>query len=140
VQLRYGIILWGGGGKVIRLITGLKRPELCWQKFKESRILTVTSMYILEVLCFTKIQIGILKKNYEIHEHNTRRKHDLHTQPHNTSLLQKSVLHIDVRLYKQLPMRIKILDKYNQFRKEVKSILLQNMIYRLDEYLQDTLE
>jgi hypothetical protein len=74
VQLIYGIILWGEGGskeriralriqkKVIRLITGLKRLESCRQKFKESKILTVTSMYILEVLCFTKKHIGVLKK------------------------------------------------------------------------------
>jgi len=40
--------------KVIRLITGIKKYESCRQKFKESRILTVTSMYVLEVLCFIK--------------------------------------------------------------------------------------
>jgi len=44
------------------------------------------------------------------------------------------------RLYRQLPMRIKNLDKYNQFRKEVKSTLLNNMIYMLEEYLQAMLE
>jgi len=35
--------------KVIRLITGIKKYETCRQKFKENRILTVTSMYVLEV-------------------------------------------------------------------------------------------
>jgi hypothetical protein len=99
--------------KVIRLITGLKRLESCRQKFKENRILIVTLLYILEVLCFTKKHKGNLKKNCEIHEHNTRSKYDLYTLPHNTSAFQKSVLHIGVRLYKQLPMRIKNLDKYN---------------------------
>jgi predicted enzyme involved in methoxymalonyl-ACP biosynthesis len=97
-------------------------------------------MYILEVLCFIKKHKGDLKKNCEIHKHNTRNKYDLHTQPHNTSLLQKSVLHMGVSLYKHLPLRIKNLDKYNQFRKEVKSILLYNMIYTLEEYLQAALE
>jgi len=149
-RLRYGIILCGGAKesvkalriqkKVIRLITGLKRLESCRQKFKDNRILTVTSMYILEVLCFIKKHKGDLKKNCEIHKHNTRSKYDLHTQPHNTSLLQKSVLHMGVRLYKHLPLRIKNLDKYNQFRKEVKSILLNNTIYTLEEYLQAVLE
>jgi len=46
--------------KLIRLITGLKRLESCRQKFKENKVLTVTSMYILEVLCFTKKHIGVL--------------------------------------------------------------------------------
>jgi hypothetical protein len=126
--------------KVIRLITGLKSLESCRQKFKENRILTVTSLYILEVLCFTKKHKGNLKKNCEIHQHNTRSKYDLYTLPHNTSALQKSVLHMGVRLYKQLPTRIKNLDKYNRFRSEVKSILLHSTIYTLKEYLQATLE
>ena len=121
--LRYGIILRGGGTKesikalhiqkkVIRLITGIKKYESCRQKFKENRILTVTSMYVLEVLCFIKKYKGDLKQNCELHEHNRRSKYDLHTQSHNTSLLQKSVLDMGVRLYKHLPLKIK---KIRQF-------------------------
>ena len=34
----------------------------------------------------------------------------------------------------------KNLDNYNRFRKEVKSTLLKNTIYSLDEYLRTTLE
>jgi len=118
-RLRYGIILWGGGGtkesikafcikkKVIRLITGIKKYESCRHKFKENRILTVTTMYDLEVLCVIKKYRGDLKQNCEIHEHNTRSKYDLHTQSHNTSLLQKSALHMGIRLYERLPLKIK---------------------------------
>jgi cell fate (sporulation/competence/biofilm development) regulator YmcA (YheA/YmcA/DUF963 family) len=32
------------------------------------------------------------------------------------------MLHMGVQLYKHLPMKIKKLDNFNQFRKEVKSI------------------
>jgi len=84
--------------KVIRLITGINKYESCRQKFKENRILTVTSIYVLEVLCYTKKYKGDLKHNCEIHEYNKRSKYDLHTQPRNTSLLQYSVLHMGVRL------------------------------------------
>jgi len=119
-RLRYAIILGGGkrkhkgitdSKKVIRLIMGIKRYESCKQKFKENRILTVASMYVLEVLCFIKMYKGDLKKNCEIHKHNTRSKYDLHTQSRNTFLLKKSVLHKGVRLCKRLPLRIKKLDK-----------------------------
>jgi hypothetical protein len=41
-----------------------------------------------------------------------------------------------VRLYEHLPLRIKNLDKCKHFRKEVKSILLNNTFYTLEEYLQ----
>jgi hypothetical protein len=41
-----------------------------------------------------------------------------------------------VRLYKLLPLKIKKLDNFNQFRKEVKSMLLNNSFYALEEFLQ----
>jgi hypothetical protein len=80
------------------LITGVKKYEHCRQKFKENRILTVTSMYVLDVLCFIKKYKGDLKQNSEIHEHNTSSKYDLHTQSRNASLFKRSVLHMGVRL------------------------------------------
>ena len=75
VLLTFIRALQGGGGeqnkaqrqygfkkKVIRLITGIKKYESCRQISKENRILTVTSMYILEVLCFIKKYKGDLKE------------------------------------------------------------------------------
>ena len=101
----------------------------------------MTSIYVLEVLCFINKQKGDLKKkNCEIHNHKTISKYDFHTQSCNTSLLQKSLLYMGARLYKHLPLRIKKLDNCNQFRKEVKSILLNNTFYTLEEYLQAVLE
>ena len=93
--------------KVIRLITGLKRLVSFRQKFKENGILTVTSIYILDFLYGIEKHRDYLKNNREIHDHNTRSKHDLHTQSHNTSQLQKSVMLMEVRLYKQVPWSIK---------------------------------
>ena len=66
--------------KVIRMMTGLKKGESCKQKFKELRILTVTSLYVLEVLCYMKKYKGSILENSEIHDHSTRRKKDLHIQ------------------------------------------------------------
>jgi hypothetical protein len=80
--------------KVTTLITGLKRSECCRQTFKENRILMVTSLYVLEVMCFVKKYKGNLKHNFAIHEHNTRIKYDLHTQICNTALFQKSVINM----------------------------------------------
>jgi len=72
----------------------------------------------------------------EIHEYNTRSKYNLHTQSHNTSSLQNSGLHMDVRLYKCLPLKIKKLDNFNQFSIEVKLKLLNNSLYTLEEFLK----
>ena len=118
-----------------RLITGLNKKESCRQKFKENKILTITSLYVLEVLCYVK-EKGDIKYNYDFHEYNKRSKHDLHTQSCNTSSLQKSVLHMGVKLYKCLPLRIKKMDGIKQFRREVKSILLKETSHTLEEFLQ----
>ena len=85
----------------------INKYESFRQKFKENWILTETSVYILEVLCYIKKYKGDLKHNCEIHEYKTRSKYDLHTQSCNTFLLQNSVLHVGVRLYKHLPLKIK---------------------------------
>jgi len=92
---------------VIRLITEINKYESFRQNIKENRILTVTSIYVAEVLFCIKKYKDDLKHNCEIHEYNTRSKYDLHTQPRNTSLLQNSVLRMGVRLYKRLPLKIK---------------------------------
>jgi len=50
--------------------------------------------------------------------------------------LKKSVLHMGVKLYKCLPLRIKKMDSLKQFRREVKLILLKETFYTLGEFLQ----
>jgi hypothetical protein len=41
-----------------------------------------------------------------------------------------------VKLYKYLPSKIKILDSFNRFRKEVKTVVLYNSLYVTEEFLQ----
>ena len=62
------------------MMSGLKIGESCKQKFKELGILTVTSLYVLEVLCYMRKYCRSISENSTIHNHNTRRKIDLHIQ------------------------------------------------------------
>jgi hypothetical protein len=41
-----------------------------------------------------------------------------------------------VKLYKYLPSKIKKLENFNHFRKEVKLALLSNLLYTLEEFFQ----
>ena len=85
-RLKYGIIFWGRDGeiiklfrlqkKVIRLITGIHKRESCRHIVWKIRILTVTSMCILKMLCLMKKYLGYLKQNFGIHGHNIRNKFD----------------------------------------------------------------
>ena len=46
------------------------------------------------------------------------------------------MLHMGVRLYKHLPLKIKKLYNFNQFMKEVKSMSLNNSFYTPEVFLQ----
>jgi hypothetical protein len=80
-RMKYGIALWGTDcdsvkvfcvqKKVIRLIAGVKKFESCIQSFKDFKILTMLSLYILEVLCFINKNRKNFNNNCHIHNHNT---------------------------------------------------------------------
>jgi hypothetical protein len=121
--------------KVVRMMTDLKSGESCRQKFKELKILTVIPLYVLEVLCYVKKYRGGISENAVIHEHDTRRKTDLHIQSCKTSLFQKSVINIRIKLFNDVPSELKQLDDFKQFRKKLKLFLLTTPLYTLKEYL-----
>jgi hypothetical protein len=62
--------------KVNRLITGVHKHESCRHIFRKLHILTLASLYILEVLCFIKQYQGNLRENFGIDVHNTRKIFD----------------------------------------------------------------
>jgi hypothetical protein len=144
-RLRYGIMFWGGDGKsirifqlqkkVIKLITGVHKRKSCRPIFRKFKILTLASLYIFEMLNFLKKYQGNVKQNLEIHDHNTRKKHDLHTRHCNTVLYQKSVVNMGIKLFNKLPIQIKQLDNYKSFKREVKTFLVQNSFYTIEEFL-----
>jgi hypothetical protein len=103
--------------KVIQLITAVNKRESCRFIFRKFQILTLTSLYILEMVCFLKKYQGNVKHNSEIHGHNTRKKHDLHIQHCSTVLYQRSVINMGIKLFNKLPVQIKQLDDYKGFKK-----------------------
>jgi len=62
--IRYGIILWSGESKSVKVleiqkrvlstIKGLHKREACRPIFKELKVLKVTALYILEVMIYIK--------------------------------------------------------------------------------------
>jgi len=64
----------------------------CRQLFKDCKILTVTSLYVFEVLLFSKKYKSTVQKSKQVHDHNTRTNMDLHIKPCNTNLYKKLCL------------------------------------------------
>jgi hypothetical protein len=71
-------------------------------------------------------------ENCVIHDHDTRRKNYLHIQSCKTSLFQKSVINMGIKLFNQLSTELKQLDDFNHFRKKVKLFLLSKSLYTLE--------
>jgi len=81
--LRFGILCWGGAGgeltakilrikkRVIRLIAGVNPRTPCRQLFKEMNILTIVSLYILEVIIYLRRHHQFVELNSNIHIYNT---------------------------------------------------------------------
>jgi len=99
--LRSGILLWGGikgdssirvfkiQKRVVRLLSGVSLRTSCKQLFKKLNILTMASLYILEVTCFIRKNCKLLEQNSQVHQHDTRRKLDMHVQMKSTEIYKK---------------------------------------------------
>jgi hypothetical protein len=65
----------------------------------------------------------------------TKSSYDLHTQQCNTVLYQKSVVNMGIKLFNKLPVQIKQLDNYKSFKRKVKTFLVYNSVYTIEEFL-----
>ena len=92
--LIHGIIFWGGSPKsnqvfknkkrAIRIILSMRFS--CRQLFKKLHILPLPNVYIAETLMYLEKNINCYPTNSQVHTYNIRRKNNLHTIPHSTSL------------------------------------------------------
>ena len=48
-------------------------------------------------------------------------------------MYQNSVINMGIKLFNELPMQIKQLDKYKSFKKEFKTFLVHNTFYTIEE-------
>ena len=143
--LRFGILCWRVAGgeliskilsiqkRVIRLIAGVNPRTPCRQLFKELNILTIVSLYILEVISYLRRPHQFVQLNSNVHTYNTRRKRDIHIQSYKTDLCKRSGVNMGSELYNKVPGYIKQIDSYKTFRKELKSFLRQHAFYSVEK-------
>ena len=149
-HINYGILIWGGAPqkyleillklqkKAIRIIARKDRLTSCRPLFSKYRILTVTSLYILESTCYAKKPLHTtnprgelcLKKVNDAHSYNTRNREDIFipNSKKKPSTLQRSCV-----IYNKLPTEIKEIDNFKQFRSATKKFLLDSTLYKLNE-------
>jgi hypothetical protein len=136
--LWYGIIFWGGAGdsskvlkiqkRVLCIMNGIDKQESCRPIFKESCILTVMPLYILEVISYIKNHKADLIQNINIHNHNTRLNKDYHVNYCRTSLFKRSVINRGIELYSKVPSKIKTVESFPIFKRELKSSFIKSCL------------
>jgi hypothetical protein len=107
----------------------------CRELFKSLNILPVLCVYIMETVCYIKLNNKGLKQNSAIHDHKTHHRSDFQTQFCRTNMLKKSVNNLGKKLYYRLPNHLKKLEYQKLFKKQVETFLLQQSFYSIEEYL-----
>jgi hypothetical protein len=103
--------------------------------FKDLKILTIVSLYILEVISYLRRHHQFVELNSNVHAYNTRRKMDIHIQSYKTDLYKRSVINMGSKLYNRPPDYIKEIESYKTFRKQLKSFLLRHAFYSVEEFV-----
>lgn len=149
-RLKYGIIFWGNSvdaGRIfmlqkrcIRSMYGLGYRDSCVSVFKDRKILTLPSIYILECAIFTRIYYKEFFAKYEI-DHNCKTRATYHKMlsPPFTHLtkIQKNVVHQCINIYNHIPHSIKLLPDI-QFKNYLKKYLFNKVFYNIDQFFKET--
>ena len=107
----------------------------CCRLFKNLKTIPLKSQYVSSLLLFVAKNRDSYESNSEIHNINTRFSSDLHTPTANLTTFQKGPFYFGIKIFNYLPTSIKNTSHdINQFRSVLKSFLLINPFYSLEEY------
>lgn len=144
--LRYGVILWGNSvnshdlfilqKKCIRIIAQIDNLDSCRPYFIKYNLLTLPSIYIHDVCIFVFKNLDYFTKVKDTHNVNTRHKDRLYLPPSRIKMLNQSPYYMAVKIYNKLPKEIKKETKLATFDRKLKSYLIKNCFYALEEYFE----
>jgi hypothetical protein len=85
---------------------------------------------------FVVINRNIYQTNNNIHHIHTRQLKNLHVSSVRLSSIQRGVLYSSIMVYNNLPQDIQITsDNVKVFKRTLKSFLITNAFYSIDEYI-----
>uniref|UniRef100_A0A1B6HR94 Reverse transcriptase domain-containing protein n=1 Tax=Homalodisca liturata TaxID=320908 RepID=A0A1B6HR94_9HEMI len=119
-------------GRLKDRVSGLLPHESCRQVFKDRGILTVTAIYILEVILHATKKN--LKKLGDFRGHATRNAQDYILPLHRMELFTKKPSYAGAKLFNLLPFEIKRGDN-NTLKRRLRNWLLEETIYTLNEFI-----
>jgi exonuclease III len=149
--MQYGVIFWGcspsvlnavfvAQKRVVRAMAGERfwpgPVPLCSARplFKKLNLLPVFSIYLLESCKFVRSFPKYFGRNRGLHEHDTRRRNDLHVPAQSTAFSKSSPHVCMVNLYNLLPASLKNESQFTVFLKRLKSLVYNQRFYDFAEF------
>ena len=125
--IAYSINVWGQSSdidrvfilqkRIIRLIFDLKYRESCRETFKNAKLFTVTSIYLMKLLTFTHSNKSKFQTSGDLHSYNTRGRNTLYTIRHDHEYFKKSPHYAGITFYNKLPLEIQNSKSIEVFKK-----------------------
>ena len=144
--LRYGITFCGNSPiekeifiiqkETIRIIANISRRNSCRLLFNQFQILTLPCQYIFSILAFVIENRNLFVLNSDIHDHNTRNVHDIHSFSTHLLIVQRGVIHSGSKIFNRFPSFIRRQRTLIILRNYLKNYLLEKSFYNLEEYYQ----
>lgn len=143
--LRYGIILWGNSTdidkvflvqkKCVRAISGVGPRDSCKPLFKKYKLLTVTSLYILEIGNFIRKNMKFFNRYNQIQRLRPRDPYKLEVPVCKSALRNNNCYVMPVRIYNNIPFEIRQLPT-PLFLRKLEKWLVKECFYNLREYFE----
>ena len=118
--------------RVIRSMLGMHFTDSCRSVFKSLRILTVTSLYILEVCTFIYIHKHSFPHNADVHSLNTRSRHQFYIQFARLSVSRNLPKYTGLMIFNRLPTAFRDQPTLSSFKRHLKDFLFENVFYTLE--------
>ncbi|XP_046685907.1 uncharacterized protein LOC124371605 [Homalodisca vitripennis] len=145
-HIRYGLAVWGGTSKTnmnrililqkkaIRILANLHPLESCREAFPTLNILTVTALYIQELVMY--VDGENLTRLEDIHYYNTRNSTMYQLPTHHLTQYEKKPTYMGRKLSNCLPTEIRT-KKGKELKTALWKLLSQRAIYTLQEFYLD---
>jgi hypothetical protein len=117
-------------------MVGLKTTDTCWENFVRLRLLTLYSLYVVEVILFVKKKDAAIT-NRQVNNHLTRNSLDYYLLPPNLQIYNSRPVFAGFKLYNKLPAHIKGISDGWLFKKKLKELLIKGCYYSTDEFMND---
>lgn len=116
---------------------GIGNRESCRGRFRDLGLLTLTltSLYLYQVLKFVKKNRSDFGNFASVHSYNTRGQNDIKLVNSTSTKYHSSILGTGARLYNYLPKALKNIRDEITFERELKDFLISNEFYSVDEFM-----